>query len=113
MNVKLRRLSTNNKLEVDIQIDKFIRQLNESNIQYDERKVKVELLLLHKAFITAMKDMKALHTSDIDYELYEFIKVHSRELSNLLGLEVEALFISYSGCYVDVGSYRVTGEYWI
>ena len=56
---KLARLSQNNKLEVDNQINRFIADIQiNSNVKFDEKKLKVELLLVHKCIITIMKDMK-------------------------------------------------------
>jgi hypothetical protein len=122
MMVKLARLSDRNKYEVHNQIEVFVGSMKlYSPVTFDEKKLRVELLLIHKGIITAMKDMKRHYSSDIDAELYDFLKEHVRNLRELFDFKLEerARFITMQESYIKFGfvgspaEYSLTGNYWI
>ena len=101
---KLARLSQNNKLEVDGQINKFVNEIKYySPIVFDEKKLRTELLLVHKCLITIMKDMKKCYSSDIDINMDKYLKDHCRAICELFDykLEIRARYTTVQESYIN------------
>jgi len=123
MNVKLCKLSLENKKVVEANIDAFIECMKVSSpIEFDEDRTREELLLLHRGMITAMKDMKKRRTTyDMDGELFSFLQTHIWRLSAIFDRElvVRKRYYTMTESYIIMGfvddssEYRISGDYYV
>lgn len=123
MNVKLCKLSVENRKVIEANINAFIDCMKVSSpIEFKEEEVREELLLLHKGMLTSMKDMKKRRTTfDMDGELFSFLQTHIWRLSALFDRElvVRQRYYTMTESYIimgfvdDTAEYRISGDYYV